>query len=212
MSDIKDLGQIVIHKNADGIYERFAISGIVDRKSDSYKSVRKQEGVIDYQGLDSITLFKKDLDGNILDQFTTIGWQTVANGYANKDHNIPTSIANELYRAETVAPGIPFSMRFGNFSNHIKFGGKFFVLNSGSTIGSLTDRAGNTGPKQDRLLGHSNYLNGLDRAANNGLVSAGCFMNTMYSVDELSDWVYGHVKYPYDVRTILKEIDWSKKR
>lgn len=44
MSDIKDLGQIVIHKNADGIYERFAISGIVDRKSDSYKSVRKQEG------------------------------------------------------------------------------------------------------------------------------------------------------------------------
>ena len=82
MSDIKDLGQIVIHKNTDRIYERFAISGIVDRKSDSYKTVRKQEGVIDYQGLDSITLFKKDLDGNIFERFTTTGWQTVANGYA----------------------------------------------------------------------------------------------------------------------------------
>ena len=214
MSDIKDLGQIVINKNADGSYERFAIRGVVERNILSRQSVRKQDdGSADYQGLDVIKLYKNDLNGNTINSLMSISWQTVANGYANKDHNIPTSIANEVYRAETVAPGIPFSMRFGNFSNHIKFGGKFFVLNSGSTIGSLTiDRAGNTGPKQDRLLGHSNYLYGLDRAANNGLVSAGCFMNTMYSVDELSDWVYGHVKYPYDVRTILKEIDWSKKR
>ena len=218
MSDIKDLGQIVINKNADGSYERFAIRGVVERNILSRQSVRKQDdGSADYQGLDVIKLYKNDLNGNTINSLMSIGWQTVANGYANKDHNIPTSIANEVYRAETVAPGIPFSMRFGNFSNHIKFGGNFFVLNSGSTIGSLTiDRAGNTGPKWDRLLGHSNFIRdeaySISGAVANGLVSAGCFMNTMYSVDELSDWVYGHVKYPYDVRTILKEIDWSKKR
>ena len=214
MSDIKDLGQIVINKNADGSYERFAIRGVVERNALSRQSTRKQtDGSPDYQGLDVMKLYKTDLNGNTITAQMTIGWQTVANGYADKDHSIETWETDKVYRAETVAPGIPFSMRFGNFSNHKTFGGKFFVINSGYTINDyFIKKDGNTGVGDGRILGHSNYLNKLRRPANNGLVSAACFMNTMENVNAVSDWVYEQVKYPYDVRVILKEIDWSKKR
>ena len=203
MSDIKDLGQIVIHKNADGIYERFAISGIVDRKSDSYKSVRKQEGVIDYQGLDSITLFKKDLDGNILDQFTTIGWQTVANGYAKDmvSKNTPKAYkAEDVYRGATIDINRNFYMRVGNFT-HGHYKGPIFVLNRGyQENGSYL---GTDGGWPYRNLAHSdyNYRSNFTGVFLGGKISAGCFVNdyqTMYYIQNyLTDkW---KISYPYDI-------------
>ena len=205
MSDIKDLGQIVIHKNADGIYERFAISGIVDRKSDSYKSVRKQEGVIDYQGLDSITLFKKDLDGNILDQFTTIGWQTVANGYAEDmgpDNPNPLKAykAEDVYRGATIDINRNFYMRVGNFT-HKHYKGPIFVLNRGYQKNGFY--LGTDGGWPYRNLAHSDYNLRTKKigVSSYGKISAGCFVNdyqTMYYIQNyLTDkW---KISYPYDI-------------
>ena len=203
MSDIKDLGQIVIHKNADGSYERFAINGVVDRNPHSYKSVRKQEEVIDYQGLDSITLFKKDLDGNILEQFTTIGWQTVANGYAEdmiSDNPQRAYKAEDVYRGATIDINRDFYMRAGNFI-HTHYKGPIFVLNrayqeNGSFLG--TD-----GGAPYRNLVHSDYNLKTKKIgiSSYGKVSAGCFINDYQTINYIQDYITNKwkISYPYDI-------------
>jgi len=203
MSDIKDLGQIVIHKNADGSYERFAISGVVDRNPNSYKSVRKQKGIIDYQGLDSITLFKKDLDGNILEQFTTIGWQTVANGYAEdmiSDNPQRAYKAEDVYRGATIDINRDFYMRAGNFI-HTHYKGPIFVLNRGyQENGSYldTDGGGNY-----RNLVHSDYNLKTKKIgiSSYGKVSAGCFINDYQTINYIQDYITNKwkISYPYDI-------------
>jgi len=203
MSDIKDLGQVVIHKNADGSYERFAISGFVDRNPHSYKSVRKQKGVIDYQGLDSITLFKKDLDGNILDRFSTNGWQTVANGYAEdmiSDNPQRAYKAEDVYRGATIDINRDFYMRAGNFI-HTHYKGPIFVLNRGyQENGSYldTDGGGNY-----RNLVHSDYNLKTKKIgiSSYGKVSAGCFINDYQTINYIQDYITNKwkISYPYDI-------------
>ena len=203
MSDVKDLGQIVINKNTDGTYTRFAVSGVVNRNPYSYKSVRKGKGVADYQGLDSITLLKKDLNGTILDCFTTTGWQTVANGYAKDmvSENTPKAYkAEDVYRGATIDINRNFYMRVGNFTQK-HYEGPIFVLNrayqeSGSYLG--TDGGG-----KYRNLVHSdyNYRSNFTGVFSGGKISAGCFINdyqTMYYIQNyLTDkW---KIAYPYDI-------------
>ena len=214
LTDNSAIGQIVINKDVDGTYNRFGIFGVVERNVLSYDSTRKQsDGSPDYQGLDVLKLYKTDLDGNIIDSNISFSWQTVANGYSDVRHEIKTSIATEVYRDETVVAGETFNLRFGDFKNHQTFGGNYFIINSGTTIaGMKIDSAGNTSDVWDRILGHSNFLNEKGRPDNGGLVSAACFINAMDTINSINDWVMKDIAYPYEIKSIVNEIDWSRRR
>ena len=214
LTDNSVIGQVVINKNADGSISRFGIFGVVERNVLSYDSTRKQgDGSPDYQGLDVLRLYKTDLVGNVIDSNISFGWQTVANGYSDVRHEIKTSVASEVYRDETVSAGDFFNMRFGNFKNHQTFGGNYFIINSGTTLaGMKINSAGNTSEVWDRVLGHSNFLNEKGRPDNGGLISAACFINTMDTLNSVNDWVMKDIAYPYEIKSIVNEIDWSRRR
>lgn len=200
MSDVKDLGQIVINKNTDGTYTRFAVSGVVNRNPYSHKSARKGKSVADYQGLDSITLLKKDLNGTLLDCFTTTGWQTVANGYAKDivSEDTPKAYkAEDVYRGATIDINRNFYMRVGNLT-HRNYDGPIFVLNkayqeSGSYLG--TDGGG-----KYRNLVHSDTLNRI-ATSSYGKISAGCFVNDYQTINFIQDYMTNKwgISYPYDI-------------
>ena len=200
MSDVKDLGQIVMNKNVDGTYTRFAVSGVVNRNPYSYKSVRKGKGVADYQGLDSITLFKKDLDGTLRDCFTTTGWQTVANGYAEDMVSNKTKRAykaEDVYRDATIDIKRNFYMRVGNFP-HKNYKGPIFVLNRAyQESGSYLDTDGGW---PYRNLVHSDTLNRI-ATSSYGKVSAGCFVNDCETIKYIQNYLTNKwgISYPYDI-------------
>ena len=120
---------------------------------------------------------------------------------------------HEAHRDETVSAGDFFNMRFGNFKNHQTFGGNYFIINSGTTLaGMKINSAGNTSEVWDRVLGHSNFLNEKGRPDNGGLISAACFINTMDTLNSVNDWVMKDIAYPYEIKSIVNEIDWSRRR
>lgn len=223
MSDY-DIGQIVVNKNADGTYDRFGITAEVYRDEMSYLSTRNNtvnyKSVNGNQGLDSIYLYKRDLNGNIID--STIyedfsqGWQTVANGFADPDMKIPAypifnikdGYIDNVYRGSTVVEDQSFNMRFGNFTSD-NFGGNTFIINRAQTLSELM--AGNNGLtlySSDPLKGHSNYLQGkkvkIPHEDTGGLISAGCFMNKSTKLNDMNNWVMNNVSYPYDIKAIVK--------
>jgi hypothetical protein len=206
LSDIKDIGQIIINKNNNGGFDRFAISGIVTRDENSYQSVRKQEGVSAYQGLDTMTLFKKDLNGNIIDSIFISGWQTVANGYATKYNGINTKKAfevDDVYRGDTIAPDNYFSMRIGNFT-HPDYDGFVFILNNARLMNNSF--IGLDGGKPWRNLVHSYTKNNVVNSSY-GLISAGCFINDAQKLNYIQKYVNNiwNINYPYDVKMIVQD-------
>jgi hypothetical protein len=231
MSD-HDIGQIVINpiydsnKNIIG-YDRFGITAEVYRDERSYSSTRNLTAsgfeIDGNQGLDSIYLYKKDLNGNIInstiyDPFSQ-GWQTVANGYTDPtmlvqvkpSFDIINGLIDNVYRGATVAEGQDFYMRFGNFDSHKKFGGNYFIINRAYTLSEgQSYKNGATVISDDRLLGHSNYLNAYSRPDNYGFNSAGCFMNTIENLNAMNAWVMGYVPYSYDVQTNIKPKDYNQ--
>jgi hypothetical protein len=223
MSD-HDIGQIVINpiydsnKNIIG-YDRFGITAEVYRDELSYSSTRnntsKNFPVEGKQGLDSIYLYKKDLNGNILD--STIyepfsqGWQTVANGFADPNmdinaypsFNIQDGYNVNVYRGSTIVENQSFYIRFGNFTSN-KFGGNIFQINRAQTLSEgMTNLVGYTIGSNDPIEGHSNWLKEYGRPDNWGLVSASCFMNTIENLNAMNKWVVNKVPYSYDVKTIV---------
>ena len=233
MSD-HDIGQIVINPIFDNFgkitgYDRFGITGEVLRDERSYSSSRNiaSDGykIDGNQGLDSIYLYKKDLNGNILD--STIydsfsqGWQTVANGYADPNMNIQAypsfnildGLTDNIYRGSTVTDAQDFYIRFGNFTasdNHF-FEGNYFVINREQTLlEGIADSAGRTCSSPLRNLGHSNFLKSTKTVPYphvdlGGLISAGCFVNTQHNVNYMNAWVMNNVPYSYDIKTIIRQ-------
>ena len=95
-------------------------------------------------------------------------------------------------------------MRFGNFGGLERFGGTYFIINRAQTIdGTSVSVNGNIG---DRWLGHSNYLVENNRPDTGGLISAGCFMNYMNTVNsvqnQLNNW---GINYSYDVQSVIRQ-------
>lgn len=211
MTDVDNLGQVVINKNIDEngnvSYDRFAVSAVINRDVLSMYSLRKSTTSKDYQGLDTMTLFKRDLNGNFIDSSDEVipGWQTVVNGYIDgSTARIKAYTEDTVFRGSTIAADQEFYMRFGNFGGHKDFGGTYFILNRAQTIdGTSVSINGNIG---DRWLGHSNYLNKYNRSDNGGLISAGCFINDMNTVnsvqDQLNNW---GINYSYDVKAVIKQ-------
>ncbi|SIQ95657.1 hypothetical protein SAMN05920897_11956 [Alkalispirochaeta americana] len=218
MSDVEDLGQIVINEDENGNIARFAIQGLVMRDRSSHDSLRThtarrgdpnreaREADEHLQGLDSIILTKHDLDGNEIGRYRTDGWQTVANGYnASLPEGARAYINTEVYRKSTIATNHPFYMRFGGF-NSSQWDGPYFEINRAKTIGGteIGADAGRNGNDDPRWLGHSDRTN--SNTWSDGLISAGCFINTPTVLAELDDQItdWG-VDYPYDVRTVIRE-------
>jgi hypothetical protein len=205
MSDIKDIGQIVINQNSDGSFDRFAISGVINRDERSYQSVRKQDGVNSYQGLDTMTLYKKNLNGLVIDSFFTSGWQTVSNGYAN-DFSGPTTKkafdTGDVYRGSTIAANNYFSMRIGNFS-HPDYDGTIFVLNNAKLLNSIS--IGLDGGEPWRNLAHS-YSKGGVAKSSYGMISAGCFIADAQTLNSIQNYMNAtwKVNYPYDVLMVVR--------
>jgi hypothetical protein len=205
MTDVDNLGQIVINRNADGSYDRFGVSAVINRDVLSMYSLRKNNTSRDHQGLDTMTLGKRDLNGNVLDTNVTDGWQTVANGYTDGTRERQRAFTEDsVFRGATIAPDHEFYMRFGNFGGHDTFGGSYFIINRAQTVdGTFVPVDGNSG---DRWLGHSNYLNKYNRSDNGGLISAGCFMNYMNTVnsvqEQLNNW---GIDYTYDVQSVIRQ-------
>lgn len=205
MSDY-DMGQIVINpiKDASGKitgYDRFAINAELIRNPFSYYSIRKQDEKEDFQGLDFITFSKKDLNGNILDLFTTSDWQTVANGYTDSTMSTYAFTNETIWRDDTVAAGSDFNMRIAS-SNH--YDGAKWV------ISDFTDLAGNyhggSSSLPYRTLVHSDYnwdKNTMSyRLSSYGKISAACFVNSVEILNSIYERlnVYGYPSYPYNIK------------
>ena len=206
MSRVGNIGQIVINQSTDGSIDRFAISGVVNRDERSYQSVRKQEGVSSYQGLDTMTLYKTDLNGNILDSLFTSGWQTVANGYATEYSGRETKKAFEagdVYRGATITANVNLSMRIGNFS-HPDYDGAIYVLNQAQLLNNTS--IGLNGGTPWRNLVHSYSTNGVTNSSY-GMISAGCFINDAQTLNYIQNYMKSTwaINYPYDVNLIIKD-------
>ena len=204
MSDIKDLGQIVINKNGDGSYDRFAIKGVVERNILSRQSVRKQDdGSADYQGLDVIKLYKNDLNGNTINSLMSISWQTVANGYAEDMVSNKTKRAykaEDVYRDATIDIKRNFFMRVGNFP-HKNYKGPIFVLNRAyQESGSYLDTDGGW-PYRNLVHSDYNILPDLIGVSSYGKVSAGCFVNDCETIKYIQNYLTDKwkISYPYDI-------------
>ncbi|MGI5173562.1 hypothetical protein H0R92_08180 [Treponema sp. OMZ 840] len=165
--------------------------------------MRKGKGIADYQGLDSITLLKKDLDGTLRDCFTTTGWQTVANGYAEDMVSKKTLRAyktEDVYRGATIDINRNFYMRAGNFP-HEDYKGPIFVLNRAyQESGSYLDTDGGW---PYRNLVHSDYNLKTKKigVSPDGKVSAGCFVNDCETIKYIQNYLTDKwkISYPYDI-------------
>ncbi len=208
MTDDTSIGQVIINKTENG-YERFGITAEVLRNPLSYYSTRKSgDGKKSLQGLDYITYYKKDLNGNVLDSFTTGGWQTISNGYKTSyDPMGKTEYAykpNEVYRDDSVDSSSTFNMRVGGFkSSHYE--GSIYVISDFTTMGGTCfGPASSTG---GRTLVHSDFnyyynKNLEDGVAKSGKVSAACFINSVDAINRMDKRLksYGLPNYPYNIK------------
>lgn len=210
-------------QNIKQILQKIYINIFITMKSTRNNTVN-YKSVNGNQGLDSIYLYKRDLNGNIID--STIyedfsqGWQTVANGFADPDMKIPAypsfnikdGYIDNVYRGSTVVEDQSFYMRFGNFTANENqfFVGKYFVMNNAQTLTEgLANIKGLTGNSDKRILGHSNTLRKSSsipypHVDTGGLISAGCFMNKSTKLNDMNNWVMNNVSYSYDVKAIVK--------
>ncbi len=208
MTDDTSIGQVIINKTENG-YERFGITAEVLRNPLSYYSTRKLgDGKKSLQGLDYITYYKKDLNGNVLDSFVTGGWQTISNGYKTSyDPAGKTEYAYkpyEVYREDSVASDSTFNMRAGDFkSSHYE--GAIYVISDFTTMGgTYFGPASSTG---GRTLVHSDYNYYYDEKYKDGVsgygkVSAACFINSVEAINRMDKRLksYGLPNYPYNIK------------
>lgn len=221
MSDY-DLGQVVIKKNDDGTYERFAINAVVLRDPDSYKSTRKNPddpNYKDYQSLDYMFLYKKDLNGKILDFKMVDGWQTVANGYEadyipkgknNKPAKPWTTNGKQPYRGSTVKTNQNFGILFGNFTSD-DYDGNIMVINSFTMQSGKQTGVGKSSSGGRTLIHSINTANsdGVLTYWDGGSISAGCFMNDAEKIINMQNMVnnWGLSGYvPYNVKTYIRDM------
>lgn len=211
MSDDTPIGQVIINKTENG-YERFGITAEVLRNPLSYYSTRISRDVKkSFQGLDYITYYKKDLNGNVLDSFTTSGWQTISNGYKTSYDPVgKTEYAYkpyEVYRDDSVDSSSTFNMRVGDFeSSHYE--GKIYVISDFTTMGGTYFGPGSS--TGGRTLVHSdsnkiyddngNWVNSI--VYDGGKVSAACFINSVAAINEMDKRLksYGLPNYPYNIK------------
>ncbi len=208
MTDDTSIGQVIINKTENG-YERFGITAEVLRNPLSYYSTRISPDVKNsFQGLDYITYYKKDLNGNVLDSFTTSGWQTISNGYKTSYDPVgKTEYAyksNEVYRDDSVDSSSTFNMRVGGFeSSHYE--GKIYVISDFTTMGgTYFGPASSTG---GRTLVHSDFNYYYDEKYKDGVsdygkVSAACFINSVNAINRMDERLksYGLPNYPYNIK------------
>lgn len=209
MSDY-DIGQIVINpiKDASGNitgYDRFALNADVQRNPFSYYSIRNQDGKESFQGLDFITFTKKDLNGNIVDKFTTSGWQTVSNGYTDTTMNTKAYTNETVFRGDAVASGSIFNIRTAT-SNH--YDGPKWIISDFTAMDDMF--YGATSSQPYRTLVHSDYNYYYDGKgnligegiSNGGKISAACFVNSVdsltYIQNKLNEW--GYPSYSYNIK------------
>ena len=211
MTDDTSIGQVIINKTENG-YERFGITAEVLRNPLSYYSTRISPDVKNsFQGLDYITYYKKDLNGNVLSSFTTGGWQTISNGYKTSYEPMgKTEYAykpNEVYRDDSVDSSSTFNMRGGGFkSSHYE--GSIYVISDFTTMGgTYFGPASSTG---GRTLVHSdsnkvyddngNWVNSI--VYDGGKVSAACFINSVDAINRMDKCLksYGLPNYPYNIK------------
>ncbi|MDY2842746.1 MAG: hypothetical protein SOT81_01995 [Treponema sp.] len=208
MTDDASIGQVIINKTENG-YERFGITAEVLRDPLSYYSTRIQpNGKNSFQGLDYITYYKKDLNGNVSDSFTTDGWQTISNGY--KTSYDPTGKTEkaykpyEVYRDDSVATGSTFNMRVGGFKSP-HYEGTIYVISDFTTMGgTYFGPASSTG---GRTLVHSDFNYYYNESRKDGVssyskVSAACFVNSVKAINEMDKQLksYGLPNYPYNIK------------
>ena len=227
MTDDPTIGQVVINpiydsnNNITG-YDRFGITALVIRDIMSYESTRNRpndSNYDSYQGLDFMYYAKKDLNGNILDDFYSTGWQTVSNGYKNtyipKGNNEYAFDSGDVYRKDTVAKDSYFNIRVGDFTSS-DYEGPIFIISDFTTLGGLTYGAGSS--ENGRTLVHSD-VNLVFNEDNNkyepityvgGKISAACFINTpeeIYDIqNNLKNW---GVTYPYNVKSIIRNMKYD---
>ena len=79
MTDRKDLGQVVINRNEDGSYERYAVNSYIFRDQESWDSTFSPDrpDAVNKKGLDSMMFVKRDLEGNTIASSMFGGIQTV---------------------------------------------------------------------------------------------------------------------------------------
>ena len=221
MSDY-DIGQVVINPIYDSngkiaSYERFAINASVTRHPYSNLSTRLIDSngnsyENNYQGLDTITFRKVDLNGNVIDTYTTTGWQTVPNGYKEQFKGKDTAKAypdnDSPYRGETVSVNQDIYWRWGNFqSDHYE--GPVSIINrfkqddgkewgvSGSAYSTLGHSDSNWDSEAKKYVVY-----------NSGKVSANCFINNVPTINGVYNKLYGNegwgLLYNYDIKTNVK--------
>ena len=208
MTDDTSIGQVIINKTENG-YERFGITAEVLRNPLSYYSTRISRDVKkSFQGLDYITYYKKDLNGNVLDSFTTSGWQTISNGYKTSYDPVgKTEYAYkpyEVYRDDSVDSSSTFNMRVGDFeSSHYE--GKIYVISDFTTMGGTYFGPGSS--TGGRTLVHSDFNYYYDEkfkdgVSNYGKVSAACFINSVATINSMDERfkTYGLPNYPYNIK------------
>ncbi len=72
-----------------------------------------------------------------------------------------------------------------------------------------------TAINQDELeaqLANLGRNNEKGRPDNGGLISAACFINAMDTINSINDWVMKDIAYPYEIKSIVNEINWSRRR
>ncbi len=208
MTDDTSMGQVIINKTENG-YERFGITAEVLRNPLSYYSTRISPDVKkSFQGLDYITYYKKDLNGNVLDSFTTSGWQTISNGYKTSYDPVgKTEYAYkpyEVYRDDSVDSSSIFNMRVGDFKSP-HYEGTIYVISDFTTMGGTSfGPASSTG---GRTLVHSDFNYYYNESLNDGVssfgkVSAACFINSVDAINRMDERFksYGLPNYPYNIK------------
>lgn len=210
MTDDPTIGQVIINKTDDG-YERFGITAKVTRNPLSSFSTRKNPrdpNYKSYQGLDYITFYKKDLNGKVLDRFTSAGWQTVSNGYTSSyiDTNTPQAYPwlgnSSVYRDDSVSSSSSFNIRAGNFT-HDHYKGPIFVISDFTTIGGTS--FGATSSTNGRTLLHSdmNWDGAEYSQSSYGKISAACFVNSYQALENLQNNLnnWNVPNYPYNIKS-----------
>ena len=217
MTDDSTIGQVIINKTENG-YERFGITAEIVRDQNSYNSTRKNPdnpNYKDYQGLDSMFIYKKDLNGNILESIRIDGWQTVSNGYTETYNGSETPKAypwnwdenstESIYRNDTVAKDTYFNIRVGNFtSSHYE--GPIFVISDFTAMDG--SKYGAASSPYYRTLVHSdkNFDGKTYRPSVYGSISAACFINTPKRINYIQNNVINWgTTYPYNIKTIIRD-------
>ncbi|RKX79017.1 MAG: hypothetical protein DRP87_04520, partial [Spirochaetes bacterium] len=161
-------GQIALDQSADGSIERFTITASLERRASSHYSWVNGRRDRKYEGQDSITFFKKNLDGSVLDNFTLEGLNTIDNMDGSNGWGTNAIYTNPIMgevQADSLRAGkISFRLEDTGRINYQNWGIEQALLITGGRVmsGEEINWMGYAGDNNARHWVHSTRFGGSD--------------------------------------------------